>query len=288
MVKASDRSAIDAVRPTRVVVLVDASPDALHALEMAADLARRHGVPLLAVSVEEPDHAKSKAYSFASEVGAVSGSIRPVDPALSARRRERGPAGIRRAVERASRAADVTWRLMVLQGRLVDEVLALSEPGDCLMLGRVGWSSRLGRKLGRTPLILARRAGGTVHICSADRVRDSGRVAVLLEDVESDRAVLALAAGRSRATGRELVVLSASTSRDEASRIGETVDQHMLKWRLRSLPALHAGPVLRALAEEGAAELVVGRGGAWLDSPAAARVLDWWRMPVLVLGETAG
>lgn len=283
MEKTSDRNAIDAVRPTRVVVLVDASPDALHALEMATDLAGRHGVPLLAVSVEEPDCARSAAFSFASEIGAASGSIRPIDPALSARRRERGPASIRRTVQRASRAADVSWRLAVLQGRLVEEVLALSEPGDCLMLGRVGWSSRLGRKLGRTPLILARRAGGTVHICSVPPAREPGRIAVLVEDFEGGRLTLALAAERARTNRRELVVLLAPGARSGSIRLSEALGSSKPRWRLRRLSSAATGDLLRALAEERAVELVVGRDGHWLGSSAAARLFIHWAGPVVVV-----
>lgn len=284
MGKVTDSSQGDAMRPSRVVVLIDASPDALKALELAAELARQNDVPLLAVSVEEPDRARSAAFSFAREVGAVSGSIRPVDAALLRRRHERGPAGIRRTVERVSRRANATWELMVLRGRLVDEVLALSEPGDYLMLGRVGWSARLGRKLGRAPLMLARQAMGTVHICSAAPARERGRVAALVEDAASARTVLAVAAAQARAMKRDLVVLLAPAVRDTGGfdhRAG-MIEAAGARCRSRELPALGTGDLLRILAEESAVELVVGRDGAWLESPAAARVLALWRMPVLI------
>ncbi|NBB94099.1 MAG: universal stress protein [Gammaproteobacteria bacterium] len=285
MVKASDRSAIDAVRPTRVVVLVDASPDALHALDMAADLARRHRVPLLAVSVEEPDRVRSAAFSFAREIGAVSGSIRPIDEARWSRHRQSAPASIRRAIERAAEARNVAWELVVLRGRLVDEVLALSEPGDFLMLGRVGWSMRLGRRLGRTTLALAREAVGTVHICSAAPLRDRGRIAVLVEDFDSAEAMLTAAAGLASAMALDLVVFLAPAVGDARSleTWASVIENFGSRWRLRKLSSMGTGEILRTLAEEGAVELVAGRGGAWLSSPAAARLLAHWRMPVLIV-----
>lgn len=285
MVKTPDGDLIEGRGPQRVVVLIDASPDALHALEAAVDLARRHDVPLLAVSVEEPDRVRSAGFPFAREVGAVSGSIRPLGPTFLDRRRDRVPAAIRRAVERTGRAASVAWELIVVRGRLIDEVLALSQPGDCLMLGRVGWSVRLGRTLGRAPLTLARRAGGTVYICSAAPLRQRGRVAVLIEDIESAGSLLALAAGRARVMARGLVVLLAPGLRDAAviddwARATETAGPRR---RFRKLPSMGTGEMLRILAEENAIELVAGRSGQWLASPAAARLLAHWRMPVLIV-----
>lgn len=282
MERKTEQSRSDELKPSRVVVLVDASPDALRALETAADLARRHGVPLLAVSVEEPDRVRSAAFSFAREVGAVSGAIRPIDEALLSRRRARVPAGIRRAIERAAGAADVAWDLMVVRGRLVDEVLALSEPGDFLMLGRVGWSARLGRKLGGACLALARQAGGTVHICSAAPLREKGRIVVLIEDLESAKAMLDLASGRARVAGRELVVLLAPAAGARcADRLDEVLGQDAPRWRLRVLTTLTTGEMFRALAEERAVELVVRRSGAWLGSPGARRLLE--RLPLTVV-----
>lgn len=285
MEKVSDNARMDELTPNRVVVLVDASPDALHALEAAADLARRHRVPLLAVSVEEPDRVRSAAFSFAREIGAVSGSIRPIDQARSSRYRERAPASIRRTIERAAEARDVAWELVVLRGRLVDEVLALSGPGDFLMLGRVGWSMRLGRRLGRTTLTLAREAGGAVHICSAAPVQERGRIAVLIEDVDSAEEMLAAAAGRARAMARDLLVFLAPAvgEADGLETWASMIDTFGPRWRLRKLSSTGTGEMLRSLAEEGAVELVAGRGGAWLASPAAARLLAHWRMPVLIV-----
>lgn len=268
------------MRPSRVVVLLDASPHALRALEAAAELARRYRVPLLAVSVDEPDRARSAGYPFAREVCAVSGTLRPVaaagSPAGSA-------AGIRRIVEQATHAAELAWDVVVLRGRLVEEVLALSRPGDCLLLGRVGWSARLGRRLGGSPLTLARRSAALVQIVPDAVPRQRGRVAVLVESVAAARAVLAVAAARAEQFERELVVLLAPSVEEQAivSLLGG-LKGGVVGWRLYRLPAIGSGAMLQSLAEQRAAELVVGRE-EWLDSPAVARLLACWPMPVLVV-----
>lgn len=271
------------VRPSRVVVLIDASPDALRALRTAAGLARDYRVPLLAVSVEEPDRVRSAGFPFAREVSAVSGAIRSIEARSRGAESSRGPARIRRSVERAARAAGLTWDMLVLRGDLVEEVLAVSRSDDCLLLGRVGLSGRLGRKLGGTPLTLARRAGGLVHICPSTPLPDRGRVAVLIEDVAGAREILAAAATRAVMAEREGVVLLAPAT------VGSAIEQLAARvwgvnaeWRLRSLPVMSSGEILRALAEERAAELVVGRGGSWLASPGAARLLARCPMPVVV------
>ncbi|WP_181918269.1 MULTISPECIES: universal stress protein [unclassified Wenzhouxiangella] len=283
MGKRTDSARTDGLRPSRVVVLIDASPDALYALEAAVELAARHEAPLLAVSVEEPERARSAGFPFAHEVGALSGAIRRIDETLLNRRRESGPLSIRRTIETAADQAGVAWELVVVHGHLVEEVLALSGPGDLLMLGRVGWSARLGRRLGGTAMKLARQSVGTVHICSADPVRQRGRIAVLIEDGDSARAVLTAAAGRARMSGRELVALFAPQVRETAAEIlSRLFGKEDPRCCLRALQTTGTGELLRVLAEERAVELVVGRGGAWLNSPAADRLLTYWRMPVLV------
>ena len=82
--------------------MFDASPAAARALEAAAELADRLGVPLLAVRVDEPERTRSEALAFVREVGGFSGSIRPFDPDP---RSEAGGAPFRRQVERSSRIA---------------------------------------------------------------------------------------------------------------------------------------------------------------------------------------
>jgi nucleotide-binding universal stress UspA family protein len=254
--------------PKRVVVLFDASPAAARALEAAAELAGRLDVPLLAVRIDEPERTRSEALAFVREIGSCSGSIRPLDPDPG---REAGAAPYRRLVERSSRRAIGVLEVDVRRGRLIEEALTVLRPDDCLLLGRVGYSARLGRKLGAAPLALARRAHGVVQICGMAPDPGRGCVAVLLEESPSSRLALELAAERARAAGRDLLVLHLDG--DQAAGL-----------RRRRLPEPSAFELLRALSEEGAAELVVDRGGAWLASSAAERLLARWPGPLIVTG----
>lgn len=282
MERMSEDAERDRRRPRRVTVLMDASPDALNALEVAAELAARHRAPLLGISVEEPERTRGQAFAFASEVGAVSGAVRRLEPGSIARQRRRGPSLVRNALERAARAAGVDWQLLTARGQVVEAVLELSEPGDLLLLGRVGWSTRVGRRLGSTPLRLARRSPATVYICSATRLRERGCTAVLLEETVSAPRLVALAGERAASVGRPLIALVAPSVASSNAGSEQRFETIGMRVRQCPLPAVNTAELLRALAEEGAVELVVARHGRWLQTTSAERLLRHWRMPLLV------
>ncbi|HSH26942.1 MAG TPA: hypothetical protein VK972_04100 [Wenzhouxiangella sp.] len=272
-----------AARPARIVVVVDASTEAMAALRSAAALAAQQHLPLLAVIADEPARARSAAYPFACEVGALSGAIRPLDRAAVARRLDPGAAEIRRIVARITRQAGVAWEAVVVRERVVDEVLAVSARGDLLMLAHASALARPGRGLVEAALRLARGAAGSVQISAAVSASHRERVAVLIDDLAAGPALLGAAAVRARMSSRRLVVLAApDAGQRQLARLKDLLASAGIRARVRSLATLTTGELLRVLAEENAAELVVARGGAWLDSPAAERLLARWRLPVLV------
>lgn len=270
-------------RPGRIVVVVDASAEALEALRSAAALAAQQRLPLLAVIADEPARARSAAYSFACEVGAFSGTIRPLDRAVQARRLDPGAAEIRRIIARITRRAGVAWEVVVVRERLIDEVLAISTPDDLLMLAHASTPAWPGRGLVEAALRLARGAAGSVQISAAAPASQRGRVAVLIDDLAAGPKLLGAAAARARTSARRLVVLVApDAGRGALARLEDMLAQAGVSARLRDLATTTSGELLRVLAEEHAAELVVGRGGAWLESPAAERLLARWRLPLLI------
>ncbi len=271
-------------RPGRVVVLIDSSPQSRHALELAARLAGHHKVPLLAVSIEEPERERSMGYSFAREVGELSGMIRPLLASGSQPGPDREVAAIRLAIKQVARTLQVSWELNVRRGRLVEEALALSMPEDCLLLGRVGWSARLGRKLGHAPLDLARQARGTVQICSSRLPRDSCQVAVLIENMDSALTLLDFAAERARMDHLGLVVLVSPTIADnDHVQLGQWLSALSLKTHLRIMPRMTTVEMLHALAEERVVEMVIRRRGAWLESAEPRRILEHLPLTMTVI-----
>ncbi len=270
------------MRPSRVLILFDASPQALHALEVATELASHHQAPLVAIYVEEPYRQRGLAYSFSHEVSALSGAIHRIDPGLHRLNADRTATAVRRAIEQVTSHRRVKWELLVLRGQLVEEILAISKPGDSLLLGCVGWSARLGRKLGGTPLTLARRANASVQICSPDIARSRAQVAVLIEEWSpSSEAMLHYAARRAEVGKRTLVVLASPLLDDEdATRLNQSLASVPTPWRLRKLPRMTSGEMFNVLAEERVVELVVRRGGDWLQSETPQRILE--RMAITI------
>ncbi len=273
----------------RVVVLFDASPGSIQALNAAAALARKLGTELLAVYAEEPNRQRSVGFAFASEIGTLSGVIRPLAGAHLANARQHEVAMVRRAVEASASIREVPWELVVIHGRLVDAVLELVSPTDLIVLGRVGWSARLGRTLGQAPLILARRAPGHVQIGAAAPAHQYGAIAVLLEGERGREKLIEQAIERAALSRRDLVLLSTADGfGPEVARLAADAPASGPRCRTRILPALNSGELLRALSEERAVELIVGRHGGWLESAASARLLAHLGMPLLVVSDSSG
>src|SRR5699024_10719214 len=148
---------------------------------------------------------------------------------------------------------------------------------------------RSGRDLAKAALRLARDAAGSVQISATAPISRRGRVAVLIDDLAAGPAVLDAAAARARASARRLVVLAAPGAGQRApAHFQALLAEAGVGARVRRLATLTTGELLRVLAEEHATELVVARGGAWLNSPAAERLLARWRLPVLVAPGRAG
>jgi len=267
--------------PARIVALVDHMPDDGGVLDAAIHQAVRHQAPLLVLSHRQSHAVRCAAYSFATEVGRWSGKLRPVDSGYVARHHARCLADMRRRVRAAAKRAGIRWQLLEIDGRLVDEVLALNRPDDLLMLTRILSAPERAAEWRRAALALARRAAGAVQMVQPASAVDRGRVAVLLDDEHSAARLLETAAGRARLSGRRLVALLTPQARHSAA-IADLLQQCGIRCRVRAVAAKTAAELLPALAEEHAAELVIGRAGPWLDSPAAGRVLALWQLPVFI------
>lgn len=84
-----------------------------------------------------------------------------------------------------------------------------------------------------------------------------------------------------------VALLAPSLGAEDRQRLEALLGGDASAWRMRTLSSLATAEMLRVLAEERAAELVVQRTGDWLDSTAAGRLLAHWRMPVIVTGGAA-
>lgn len=270
----------------RVVLLFDGSPGSLLALQFARQAAGSLR-PLEAVYIEESNWLRSAAFGFAAEVGALSGSMRRNDPASIeqrlARRRER----VRRALLSALGPA-TDCRLLIRRGRTLEEALALVGPNDLMVVGRVGYSSHIGRSLGSLAYALARRADGQV-LLSPRQIPGHrpgvARVAVLLDQPTAAFELLETAAERARQCHSGLLVL-VSAGGCEESGLSEWLRHCPVPVQLRRLPQRPdpGGRILaRVLIEADAGELLLSRRGRLFAVPDAAAALARVPGPVSVL-----
>jgi len=150
----------------RVVALLDDSRQSQAALAAAVALADQVSAELVALFIEDLDLLRCTAFPFSFEVGASTGLARPLElPELEAslgRQVQR----ITRAREQAVAGRELPHRLQVSRGQVVSEALAEAAPGDVLVLGKAGLSSRWGwsARLGSTSRRLVLEAPCTVII----------------------------------------------------------------------------------------------------------------------------
>jgi nucleotide-binding universal stress UspA family protein len=256
----------------RVLLLFDASPGSLLALQAARQAAGKLR-PLEAIYIEESNWLRSAAYGFAAEVGALSGTLRRHDPAGLEQRLARRRQRVRRALL-AELGSSAECRLVIRRGRTLDEALAMAGPDDLTVVGRVGYSSGIGRNLGSLAFELARRAHGQVLLSHGQMMVDGNTVAVLLDQPQAAAALLQIGVERALDRRAGLLLLSA----------GGLGEAGLSDWRarcpvpveLRHLPQRPdpGGRMLaRVLAEAGADELLVSRRGRLFSAPDAAVVL---------------
>ena len=272
----------------RIVVLLDASRTSLAALEAAIERAASERCELHALFVEEDSLLRSAGFSFAREVGAISGSSRPVDPAaMEARLRQRAES-IQRALEQALDGRRVSYFLNVRRGNVLREALSLAGADDLLILGKVGWSAGPGRSLGSTARALARRAPGPVLLWSTMAPGGcEGAVMVLLDDFEKGRGALSAALDRARRQNRDLSILLVRTDNSNAAGARERA---VAKWladsgiqaRLRRIDSQEPRAIARAVRQERGCELVFSRGSRLMQGAEADVLLELLPVPLTI------
>lgn len=271
----------------RVLVLLDASRASQAALEAAAALAATLRSELQAVFVEEADLLRSAAYPFTREIGSLSGQPRPLETGALETSLRRRAARIRRAAEQAAARAQIRCSLEVRRGSVRREVLAVTTPGDVLVLGKTGWSAAAGSRLGSTARRLVREAPGRVHLTGTRPPSPDSPVLVVVDALESGHEALAFALARARHQRRPLSVLLVPLDDPDAARERE---QTLSAWvaaadhpvRVHLLRAPAPRELLRALERQPAAEVVLGRRSPLLAGPQGDALLVALRAPVTI------
>lgn len=270
----------------RVVVLIDGSRMSYAAMEAAADIAGKRNADILGVFVEELNLVRSAGYGFSREVGAVSGISRPLDPGILEQRMRRLADHARAALASAVKQRGGKAALSIARGRVIEEVLALAGPDDLLVLGRAGWSSPAGARLGSTARGLVRQSSGQVLLWCEQKRPYQNRVVVFLNDHDAANHRAALAAAEiSRHYHQPVTIILGTDGEPPADRLGairHDLDVLGAGTRLRVMSDTDPVTVARVLREECASQLVISRECALFNEPGAEQLLAALSLPVTV------
>lgn len=270
----------------RVLVLLDGSRMSYAALQAAAEIAAFTGADVLGVFVEELNLLRSAGYGFTREVGASSGVSRPFDPTGIEQRMQSLASQAQRALAGAVAPYGGRQTLSIVRGHVIDEVLALAGPRDLLVLGRVGWSSAPGGRLGSTARGLVRRSPGRVLLWCENRTLPQGRVVVFLNDHrDANNRALQAAAEVIRHSHRPVTLLVGSDSSvppEDLKSIARDLGIEEADLRVRSLPSTDPVTVAGILRQERAVQLVLSRDCTLLQEPGAEGLLVALNLPVTV------
>ncbi|WP_227538132.1 universal stress protein [Marinobacter vulgaris] len=270
----------------RVLVLIDGSRMSYAALEAAADIAGKRGADILGVFVEELNLVRSAGYGFSREVGSASGISRPFDPGILEQRMRRLADHARAALAGAVKRRGGKAALSVARGHVIEEVLALAGPDDLLVLGRAGWSSTAGARLGSTAQGLIRQSPGQVLLWCEQKLPYPNRVVVFLNDHDGANHRAALTAAEiSRHYHQPVTIILGTDGEPTASRldaIRQDLDVLGAGTRLRVMPDTDPITVARTLREERASRLVISRECALFTAPGAEQLLAALSLPITI------
>ncbi|MDK9558215.1 universal stress protein [Marinobacter sp. M216] len=270
----------------RIVVLLDGSPMSYAALRAAANIAAQTGAEVLGVFVEEMNLLRSAGFSFSREVGSASGISRTLDTARVERRLQRLADHARQALAKAMEGRGGHHALSITRGRVIEEVLALAGPEDLLVLGRVGWSSAPGARLGSTARGLVQRSPGRVLLWCEQNVPARDRIVVFLNDhPEANERALTAAAEASRRYRQAVTALlcpGSSVSQEQLSDFSRDLEVMGGGIRLRVLPACDPATIAQTVRQEHASHLVISRGCVLFQKPGADQLLVVLDLPVTV------
>jgi nucleotide-binding universal stress UspA family protein len=148
------------VRPERIVVALDASPQSVAALKAAVEMAALLEAEVEGLFVEDINLIHLCAFPFCHEIGSYTARLRPVDNKSMERHLRVIAGNIRQAMEQAATQAHsqspVRWSFRVSRGPVVTELLAAAQSASLLSIGRAGQVRQ--RSLGSTTRLLMSRS----------------------------------------------------------------------------------------------------------------------------------
>jgi len=199
----------------RILVALDASPQSLAALEVAAELAAKYGAELIAVFVEDINLVRLAEFPFAQEIGYFSAISRQLDSQHIERELRAHARWIERTMATIAKRTNLRWSFHTTRGAISGELLSAALESDLIILGKTGWSGH--RQLGSTARSLVVQAPLPTLFLQRS-LRSGAPVIVAFEGSPSGRKALAIAR-LLRLSDNPFTVLVLATDLEEANRL---------------------------------------------------------------------
>lgn len=199
----------------RILVALDASPQSLAALEVAAETAERFQAELIVIHVEDTNLLRLAEYPFAREVGHHSATLRELQiPLIEFELRARSRS-VERAMSLLTQRTELRWSLRIARGVIPEQLIAAAQDSDLIILGKTGWSRR--RQLGSTARVLVMQPPPRVFILQGSHNPKLPVVLAYDGSSASKRAVDTL--GIIRSEQSQLMILLLADNRDSMQRL---------------------------------------------------------------------
>lgn len=199
-------NAADTVSFRRILVAVDTSAHSRAALDAAIALAQIVEADVRGLFVRDTEWYHISRLPFISEVGELTGEIRPIPEQTmkeQVRLLEQRIQHMARLIERYS---DVSYSWKSVGGSVIDQILEAAEEADLITLGRIGHSVSEKKTLGRLAQAVIKRSDKPVLVLQEGLTLGNTILAVYDGSEQSQRG-LKTALSLAERTDKDLVVL---------------------------------------------------------------------------------
>ncbi len=176
----------------RILVALDASPDSLAAAEAAAEMAALLSAELHGLFVEDTELLRLVESPLARELDLLTASARGAESAVLEDQLRAHAAKARQALGRLADRLSIRSSFRVARGSVAQEILAAAAEADLVTLGRIGWTVRRRRDLGKTTRALI--SNGRRVLLLERSVAVKAPIVALFDGSDAGRDALELAA----------------------------------------------------------------------------------------------
>ncbi len=264
----------------RILVALDASPDSLAAAEAAAEMAALLNAELHGLFVEDAELLRLVESPLAREIDLLTASAHDAESAAVEGQLRAHARKAREALDALADRLRIKSSFQVARGTVAQEILTAAAEADLVTLGRIGWTVRHRRDLGKTARALISGRRGRVLLLGRS-VAVKAPIVVLYDASDAGRDALDLAVHLADRRADPLRVLLIGDDPDALR--AEATGRHAAG--AGALWLGQAGPeaVANAVSRQMGGVVIVPIGGAVLGEEHLRCLLDTVACPVLAV-----